>query len=218
MDSRQIVLELKKSSSIVGKLYPVLVDKNGEIIDGRHRLEADSNWPKRVIPGIESEEQMLLARLITNVCRRDVSSAEKTEELQKLGRICLERGVSKGELITEISNKTGMSYRWVMKYIPNELKLRPGLGGPKKANEVYENQVARHATNEEQLLVEPSERVAKLAMYSNTNFATIMVEKQFYLKLRYAATELGAELDVIVNNALLLTFQKLVELAKKSNA
>ena len=210
-----MVSQLKKSCSIVGKLYPVLIDENGKIIDGHHRLEADANWPKMIVKGIESEEQLLLARLITNVCRRDVSAAEKTEELQKLGLIYLNQGIPRNELISEISNKTGMSYRWVMKYIPNELKLRPGTGGPKNTKQTYE--VAQRATQEKKLLAEPSQRVAKLAMYSNTNFATIMVEKNFFLKIRHIAAELGVDLDLIINNALLLAFQELVGLAKQSD-
>jgi hypothetical protein len=213
---RQIVSELKNSAFLVGKLYPVLVDKNGEVIDGRHRLEADSTWPKVEVQGVESEEQRLLARLISNVCRRSVPSSEKTEILGKLGHLYLERGIPTSGLVRGISEKTGMSYRWVMKYAPDELKARPGLGGPKSVKDVYESKVARLATDD-QLFVEPSQRVANIASYSNTNFATIMVEKQFYLKLEHAATELGVDLDVIVNNTLLLTFQKLVKLAKESD-
>lgn len=217
MAKSQIVTELKNSALLVGKLYPVLVDKNGEVIDGQHRLEADPTWPKIEVQGMRSKEQLLLARLISNVCRRSVPSSEKTEMLGKLGHLYLERGLPISRIVREISEKTGMSYRWVMKYAPDELKARPGLGGPKSVKDVYESKVARLATADDQLFVEPLDRVAKIANYSNTNFATIMVEKQFYLRLKHASTELGVDLDVIVNNALLLTFQKLVKLAKQSS-
>ena len=70
----------------------------------------------------------------------------------------------------------------------------------------------------DELLLKPSERVARLTNYSNTNFVTIMVEKQFYLKFKEAATELGVDVDVIINNALLLAFQKVKKLAKQNTS
>jgi len=45
-------------------LYPVLLDRHGNIIDGMHRLKADKNWPKIRLENIETEEQRLIARLI----------------------------------------------------------------------------------------------------------------------------------------------------------
>ncbi|MGA3060800.1 MAG: ParB/RepB/Spo0J family partition protein [Candidatus Bathyarchaeia archaeon] len=214
----QVISELRRTSSVVGRLYPVIVDSHGRVIDGEHRLKADPNWFKVEIPSVESEEQRLLARLISNVCRRDVSSAEKTEMLRELGRIYLQQGVSRSELVKAITRKTGMSYRWVMKYAPDELKLRPGLGGPKSQKDIYETEVAWLATGVDELLLKPSERVARLTNYSNTNFVTIMVEKQFYLKFKEAATELGVDVDVIINNALLLAFQKVKKLAKQNTS
>lgn len=216
MAKKQIVSELRNSVSLVGPLYPVLISKNGEIIDGRHRLEADANWPKRIIKGVD-EEHILLARLVSNVCRRSVPPAEKTEILKKLGDVYLNKGIALNELTKEISERTGMSYRWVMKYTPQELKLRPGLGGPKSRRNIYESKVARCAT-EDQLLIEPPERVANLANYSNTNFTTLIVEKKFYLKLNHVAEDLGTSIDTVINNALLLTLQKLIKLAKQKNA
>jgi hypothetical protein len=221
---RQVISDLKHSAALVGKLYPVLVDKHGKIIDGRCRLEADPNWPRVEVKSVDSEKGRLLARIISNVCRRDVSSTEKTEMLRELGHICLGQGIHPGGLVKEISEKTGMSYRWVMKYIPDDLKMRPGLGGPKKLESfykskinLYESKVAPFATDEYELFLEPQERVAKLAHYSNTNFVTIVVEKQFYLKLKAAVAELDANLDVIINNALLLTLQKVEKWAKQKS-
>lgn len=213
----QVVSDLRHTASVVGMLYPVLVDKHGKIIDGKRRLKADPNWFKVEIPSVESEEDRLLARLISNVCRRNVSSNEKTVILRKLGRLYLEWGVPHSKLVKEITQKTGMSYRWVMKYAPDELKERPGLGGPRCQKETYENRVAWLATDKDELLLEPSERVATLRNYSNTNFATIVVERQFYLKLREAASEVGVEVEVIINNALLLTLQKVWKLAKQNS-
>ena len=213
-----MVSDLKVSAAVLGKLYPVLIDKHGRVIDGKHRLKADPNWFKVEVPGVESEEHLLLLRLVSNVCRRNVPSSEKTEMLDELGQLYLEEGVSHNELVKKIVQKTGMSYRWVMNYASDELKVRPGFGGPKSQKSICEDKIAGHTTIEDELLSAPSERVAKLLSYSNTNFATILVEKQFYLKLEEAAHRLGISVDIVINNALILTFQRMNQLAKNDAA
>jgi hypothetical protein len=47
----------------------VLLDKHGNVIDGKHRLVADANWPKMKLEHVESEDDRLIAILISNVCR-----------------------------------------------------------------------------------------------------------------------------------------------------
>ena len=214
MNDREIISDIKRSASIVGKLYPVLVDSRGRVIDGAHRLKADPTWFKVEVPDMESEEHRLLARLISNVCRRKVPSEEKTEMLDSLGQFYLEQGVPHSELVKKIVQNTGMSYRWVMKYASDLLKVRPGLGGPRSQKSAYENEVAWRATSKDRLLSEPSERIANFTIYSNTNFATILVEKRFYSQLNEAATELGVDIDIIINNALLMALQRIKQLVK----
>jgi hypothetical protein len=215
---RKIISDLKLSASVIGKLYPVLVDKHGRVIDGKHRLKADPNWFRVEVPGVESEEHLLILRLVSNVCRRNVPSSEKTEMLDELGQIYLEQGVPHNELVKKIVQKTGMSYRWVMKYASDELKVRPGFGGPKSQKSIYQDKIADHAAVEDKLFSVPLEKVASLLSYSNTNFATILVEKRFYLKLEEAAHKLGISVDVIINNALLLALQRMNQLAKNDAA
>jgi len=126
---------LRLSSRRVGWLYPVLLDKHGNVIDGKHRLAADANWPKMRLDHVKSKEDRLIARLICNVCRRNVSAGEKSEIVQELGELHVKAGVKPGkELVSKISEETGMSYRWVMKYLPDNFKERPGVGGPSPVN------------------------------------------------------------------------------------
>ena len=61
---------LKGSTSLVGQLYPILRAKDGEILDGIHRSEADRSWRSEVLENIDSEEKKLVARLIANFHRR----------------------------------------------------------------------------------------------------------------------------------------------------
>ena len=230
------ISELKASSERVGKLYPVLLDKRGNIVDGKHRLEVDENWPKVKLEHIETDKQLLIARLIGNVCRRLVSSEEKGEMLGQLGEIYLKEGVEPGEIAYKIAAETGMSYRWAMEYLPAEYKARAGAGGPSRLLSFYESkcndvaylykskagsqnsQVACLATQEyEQLLGEPKERILKVKDYRNTDFVNLVIERRFYKRLKESAEELRIEPEVIINNIFFLVLRKLEQLAAKEN-
>lgn len=60
--------------------------------------------------------------------------------------------------------------------------------------------VAALATEEYKLLIEPKEKVANLANYSNTKFAAIILDERFYLKLKRVPSQ---------------TLQKVEKLAKE---
>jgi len=121
--------------------------------------------------------------------------------------------------------KTGMSYRWVMKYLPDKFKERAGLGGPSKALKLDKSQeksqkskVVRCATEEEELLLTapPEKKVLEVREYANTHFVNVMVEKPFYMKLKEVSEKLGTTPDVLINNALLLIVKKLEEGGNKN--
>lgn len=220
MSGEEITSGLRLSSRRVGRLYPVLLDKHGNVIDGKHRLAADANWPKMRLDHVESEEDRLIVRLISNMCRRNVSAAEKSEILQGLGKIYVKASVKPGTaLACKISEETGMSYRWVMKYLPDNLKERPGVGGPSSAFNlinVKENidkcKVAPLATLRlNVLLAEPAERVLVVKKYANVNFVHVVLERRFYENIEKLAENLGTTPDLIINNVLVSMVRELRE-------
>jgi hypothetical protein len=74
------------------------------------------------LENVETEEQLLIARLISNACRRHVTAEEKTEMLKRFGETCLKEGVKPKGIAQKIMEETGMSYRWMMKYLPDKYK------------------------------------------------------------------------------------------------
>jgi ParB-like chromosome segregation protein Spo0J len=212
-----VITGLKASPKRVGRLYPMLLDKHGNLIDGRHRFAADEDWPKMRLEHVETEEDRLVARLISNVCRRDVSAGEKSGMLGKLGEIYFSEGLKPGRIAYKIAEERGMSYRWVMQYLSDKYKERLGLGGPSKAlkfdkskEKTQKSKVARHATVEDELLFsDPQEKILTIKNYANTGFVNIILEKRFYMKVEKIAEEFGTKPDTIINNMLLLTMKKL---------
>jgi hypothetical protein len=216
-EQKQMILDLRTSSQFVGQLYPALLDTTGKIIDGKHRLEADPTWPTIEVKTVDSEEKRLLAMLIANVCRRVVSSEEKTEILMSLCRIYQRQGLRPDQLAKELSKKTGMTYRWVMKYLPSNLKMRPGVGGPRRTASSYKTKIEGLADKDYRLLIEPREKIASVTNYSNTKFATILLDRRFYLKLKEAASALGVNPSTIINNSLLEMLHKVETFAKEKS-
>jgi len=217
------ISDLRLSSKTVGKLYPVLLDRDGNVIDGKHRLTADESWPKIKLEHVGCERERLLARLISNVCRRTVSSSEKSDALARLGRIYLEAGERPGKLAYRIAQETGMSYRWVMKYLPDDLKARPSLGGPAllKSQNLYkckrENnvcKVARCATIDlEKLVSTPVEKKLVVRTYVNAGFVSFTLEKKIYRDFERVAGNLGSTAETIIGNAMILILKEIEKIS-----
>jgi hypothetical protein len=182
----------------------VLLDKHGNVIDGMHRLEADDKWPKMRLENVETEEQSLIARLISNACRRHVPAEEKTEMLGRLGEIYLKEGVEPKRITLEIMEKTGMSYRWVMKYLPDKYKERPGLGGPKDWVNVDKHKVTLCVTGILKELLTPPQRegALKIKKYVNVDFVSLMLDKPFYEEFERDSLELEVSTEISALKAL----------------
>ena len=105
---------LRGSSKKIGSLYPVLLDSNGNVIDGLHRLKADPNWPKFTVKGVLSPWQVSWARLIANE-RRNVSPEEKAQLLREIY-------VYTKWTPQQMAEELGWNIRKVYRYLPDDLK------------------------------------------------------------------------------------------------
>ena len=219
MNRKNIVSDLKLSARRCGELYPVLLDKEGNVLDGNHRLKADPNWPKIILENVETEQDRLVVKLIGNVCRRSISSAEKTQLVGELASIFLSQGCKRGQVAYKVAEKTGMSYRWVMTYLPNRLKQYPGRGGPsiKQAFEAISektefSQVAGSATIFGSICANSGEDILTITNYTNTQFVSILLDKKIYSRIHNASLNLGIKPSLIIGNALLLALRSLENL------
>ena len=135
-----------------------------------------------------------------------------------MGEIYLNEGVEPKKISERIMKETGMSYRWVMKYLPDKYKAEPEKGKRSKPLNLTNVKVARRATEEEELLRAPPEKqVLTVKKYANAHFVNVMVEKPFYTRLEKAAEKLGTTPDVLINNALLLILKRLEEKVESKN-
>ena len=125
----------KKSEDEVGQLYPILLAKDGKVIDGIHRLRKDGAWRTEILDYIDSEEKFLLARCVANWHRRAVPRSEKEEWINELARVYREQGLkirgertfldgasTTNEIIVKLAETTGLGRQTVLKYLSNEYK------------------------------------------------------------------------------------------------
>ncbi|MFX1533014.1 MAG: hypothetical protein ACFFDI_02125 [Promethearchaeota archaeon] len=184
--------ELKNSADIIGELYPILVDYHGKIIDGKHRFAADPKWVKVKLDHIKTKKDRLIARLISNNARRSVPAKEKTEILHRLAQIFTEEGWEPGNIAYKLAKETGMSYRWVLKYLPD--KYKDQIQSKRRAD--------AHYASAKKWLTPIPEGILEVKSFANTEFINVLIRKDFYQRLEKKAEKLGAKPDTLIYNAL----------------
>jgi len=121
--------DLAKSKKSVHELYPVIKDAHGNVIDGFHRLEADPNWKTETLEQIKTPAQLALARIIANTHRRSISKEERKLQLVTLAEELVKEGMKREDVIPQIVELTTFTDRYIREMLPNEYKVRPGVGG-----------------------------------------------------------------------------------------
>lgn len=113
----------KDSQKIIGQLYPVLKSKDGQVIDGFHRLAVDPNWKSVVLPEVDTEEKLLIARAVSNWQRREVSHEEKAGWINGLAEIYQKQDVAIGSaIIQRIMEVTGLARKTTTNYLDAKYK------------------------------------------------------------------------------------------------
>jgi dephospho-CoA kinase len=132
-----------------------------------------------------------------------VLAKEKREMLGRLGEIYLNEGVELGKIAYKIAEKTGMSYQWVTRYLPDEFKDPPQSDRAKSAlrRRAGEDPSVRTLLKE---LLTPLQRngVLEIKKYANTHFVSVMVEKSFYEEFEKTSSELGVSTEISMLKAL----------------
>jgi len=138
--------DLAKSSKKLGPLVPILKDKNGNIIDGFHRQNANPDWPTITVDSVDSDAKLELARLATNFCRRRLEPSEIQNRLSFLVGKC-------GMKPEEIAEQTGISLTTIYKYLPQELKDEKKVEAGKASGEARSVPSAEHTVKTHDMVI-----------------------------------------------------------------
>jgi len=112
----------------LGELVPVLKDANNNIIDGYHRKLENENWHEIIVPQIDDEVKLELARIAVNFVRRQVSREELKKSLTYL--------IGEQNLTPEqIARTTGISLTTIYRHTPQTLKNQVRVQAGKASGE-----------------------------------------------------------------------------------
>lgn len=183
----------KKSTKLVGQLYPVLLDKAGNTIDGVHRRQADPNWRTERHPEIDTEEKFLVARCVANWHRRQVSREEKEEWINGLAEIYKRQGISTrtprstgqrgaiNEIVAKLVEVTGLSEKTVRWYLHDKYKATIQKREPpvyrKPASEAIKSAFTGTKKDYGERLVERHREEIKEDLKTDTEFVTEVVKE-----------------------------------------
>jgi hypothetical protein len=138
--------------------------------------------------------------LICNNLRRNASHTEKTDLLSRLGDIYLREGIAVGKIAYELAYNTGMSYRWVAKYLPDRFKDSLHASAPKKRKK---NTISC-LTKKTLTLRKPPNNTLKITSYSNTSFVNFVMKKSLFNILENKAEELETNVECLIYSAIRL--------------
>ena len=127
-DSETIDL-LKRSIEQLGQIYSVIIDTDGEVLAGRHRLKAGAT-KKTIVDtgkiaerlGVSRKMAKLMIILHSNV-QRKVSREETRELILEMARELEAQGVPKEKIASELYKKyVPYSERYIQELLPDEYK------------------------------------------------------------------------------------------------
>jgi hypothetical protein len=205
-----LITNLKISKENIGMLYPILEDFYGNLIDGHHRFQADNKWPRIRLKQIKTKKDKIIARLISNTCRRSVSAKEKTQMLNILGEILLKEGVLQGELSKKIAKDIGMSYEWVLKYLPE--KYKDSMQSMRASSALCHT---ARMTRISKLSKPPKEKLIEVGNYINSNLVLLIVHKPLFDRIIKISDLLGIKPDILIQNAMEDKFLEITQLTSK---
>lgn len=116
--NQENVKMLKKGRDVLGELYPILKDGNGEIIDGFHRNLAGFVTEVTLHPKSKFEKDLI--RFWANH-RRDITKSERKDEVVRLAKD-LEKDVPKEEIASTLAKNLPFDESYILKLLPPEYK------------------------------------------------------------------------------------------------
>jgi len=139
--------DLDRSAKRLGRLCPILKDKHGNVIDGKHRLKTDAEWESITLDGIDTPQKLELARLASNYCRRQMPQEEVATSVKTL--------IESGLKPEQISEMTGIHLSTVYRHMPQDQKKTELAEKQKEGWEKKSFALAKPPENKGELLSEP---------------------------------------------------------------
>lgn len=111
---------LAKSEKVIGQLYPVLVNRKGEVLEGHHRLKSNPKWKRKVVE-TKSRIEDILVRMHAHH-RRRIPQEETRALLIELAQQLKNVGIKKENIASELVKIAPYSKGYIRQLLPIEYK------------------------------------------------------------------------------------------------
>lgn len=121
LSRESVVMGLRKSSKIVGKIDPVLVEKGTmTILDGETRKMADPSWPEMQVE-LKTPKDRILIRMHRNY-RRQVPRKETQAQIISLINMLELEQVPQDQILSRLSELTPYTEQYLRSLVPSKYK------------------------------------------------------------------------------------------------
>lgn len=161
--SADITEILKRSKEIVGYQQPVVIDKDTlEIVDGKHRKNADPRWPE-VYKEFKNPKERLLYRIHANIMRRTVSRKERAAQLLELASYLEEEGIPAEQISQKIVELVpSLSQKYVINLLPAKYKSKERRRAGIRSAELREKRLVLKTESPAKILEKPKSVTSKI--------------------------------------------------------
>jgi len=111
---------LKRSVDKVGELNPIIVAEDGEVLEGKHRLQIKPDWHKKTVSATSRIEKILI-RLHAHY-RRRVPREETQATILELADQIEKTGVKKEDVSKALTEMLPYSHSYIRELLPYEYK------------------------------------------------------------------------------------------------
>lgn len=132
---------LAKSEKVIGQLYPVLVNKEGKVLEGHHRLASNPKWKKKVVETKTPIEDILVRMHAHH--RRRIPQEETRTLLIALAQQLKNAGIKKENIASEIVKIAPYSEGYIQRLLPYEYK---------KPEKVEAGKISAHISQQKAIL------------------------------------------------------------------
>jgi hypothetical protein len=131
---------LAKSIKKIGQLYPSLVNQDGKVMDGNHRLDANPGGEKKVIHTVNRYEELMIRG--NAHYRRRISKEETQQLILEMAREAEKLGLHKSEIAAKLVEDLPYSQSYILRLLPGDYKnVLKAEAGQKGADLVQHNQL-----------------------------------------------------------------------------
>ena len=125
---QEVVDLLRRSKEQLGDINPVILDTDGEVLSGRHRVAA--KWMNKHIvdteklaerKGVPRAVAKEIVRSALNVQRKP-SEEETKQSLTKAAKALADSGIQPGEIVDELAEHFPYSADYIRRLLPFEFK------------------------------------------------------------------------------------------------